>query len=287
MTQLDELSFGLISSLLQARTGQELTETRRWRVGTVLSPLFRDYGITTSSQFLAKITEDEKGSFVAEMIDALLNNETYFFRDPAVFNTIREQVLPQLAAKLANRKQLRIWSVGCSTGQEALSLAMMFAEAPSTWDGWTIEVVGTDVSAKAIAAARRGVYSHFEVQRGLAIGQMLRFFDETPTGWRVKPELARMVEFSEENLLDKVPKPGSFDLILCRNVLLYFDLATRTRAFQRLGEAMHSNSLLLLGGGETVVGQTGYVKPDDSLPSFFKLAKSASDGHDFQLAASS
>jgi chemotaxis protein methyltransferase CheR len=287
MTQLDELSFGLISSLLQARTGQELTETRRWRVGTVLSPLFRDYGITTSSQFLAKITEDEEGAFVGEMIDALLNNETYFFRDPAVFTTIREQVLPKLASQLAHRKQLRIWSVGCSTGQEALSLAMLFAESPATWDGWTIEVVGTDVSAKAIASARRGIYSHFEVQRGLAIGQMLRFFDETPTGWRVKPDLARMVEFHEENLLDKAPKSSTFDLILCRNVLLYFDLATRTRAFQRLGEAMNSHSRLLLGGGETVVGQTGYVRPDNSLPGFFRLAQSASDGEQFQLAASS
>ncbi len=287
MTQLDELSFGVISSLLQARTGQELTETRRWRVGTVLSPLFREHGITTSSQFLAKITEDEEGAFVGDMIDALLNNETYFFRDPAVFSTIRAQVLPQLAAKLAHRRSLRIWSVGCSTGQEALSLAMIFAESPATWDGWTIEVVGTDVSAKAIASARRGIYSHFEVQRGLAIGQMLRFFDETPMGWRVKPELARMLQFSEENLLDRVPKPGSFDLILCRNVLLYFDLATRTRAFQRLGEAMHSQSRLLLGGGETVVGQTGYVKPDDSVPGLFRLANSGDDGCNRQLAASS
>jgi chemotaxis protein methyltransferase CheR len=271
MTFLDDLAIGLISSVLEARTGQTITEERRWRVPTVLMPLLRDHGIESSSQLVAAMTAVGSERFVGQMVDALLNNETYFFRDIGVFSALRQTILPELARKIGDRRKLTVWSAGCSTGQEALSLAITIAEQPLAWAGWRIEIVATDVSAKAIRAAQAGVYSQFEVQRGLGVAQMLRHFEETPAGWKVRPEIARMVRFAEENFLDGAPRPGQFDLILCRNVLLYFDQSRRVAAFERLSNALSPHGLLLLGGGETAAGQCGYLAPHDDTFGIYSL----------------
>lgn len=270
---LDDLAVGLISSVLEARTGQTITPERRWRVPTVLMPLLREYGIDSSSQLVAAITGGGSERFVGQMVDALLNNETYFFRDIGVFAALRQTILPELARKIGERRKLSIWCAGCSTGQEALSLAITIAEQPLAWAGWRVEIVATDVSAKAIRAAQAGVYSHFEVQRGLGVAQMLRHFDETPAGWQVRPEIARMVRFAEENFLDGAPRPGHFDLILCRNVLLYFDQPRRVAAFERLSGALGPHGLLLLGGGETAAGQCGYLVPHDDTYGIYALSQ--------------
>jgi chemotaxis protein methyltransferase CheR len=284
MNFVDDLAIGLISSVLEARTGQTITEERRWRVSTVLMPLFRDHDISSSSQLIAAITGTNSEEFIGRMVDALLNNETYFFRDIGVFRNLTQTILPELARKVGDRRKLTIWSAGCSTGQEALSLAMTFAEQPAVWKDWRIEIVATDVSAKAIQVAKAGVYSQFEVQRGLSVMQMLRHFDETPAGWRVRPELARMVRFGEENFLEGIPRPYQFDLILCRNVLLYFDAARRTAAFERLSTALHPHGLLLLGGGETVVGQCGYLAPHDDTFGIYSLVQKPATAADMIAA---
>ena len=264
MSFLDDTTIGLISRVLEAHTGQTITEDRRWRVATVLMPLFREHDITSGSQLVAAMTGPGGETFVGAMVDALLNNETYFFRDIGVFDTLRQTILPELARKIGDRRKLSIWSAGCSTGQEALSLAMIFADQPQQWKGWRIEILATDVSAKAIRTAQAGIYSQFEVQRGLGVAQMLRHFEEAQGGWKVRADLLRRVRFATHNLLDAPPKPGQFDLILCRNVLLYFDAARRTAAFERLSAALKPNGLLLLGGGETPVGHCGYLAGHDS-----------------------
>ena len=256
---ISEVSTRFIADLLTERTGQQLTESRLWRVGTALAGIYRKRGISNIDQLVCLLDRPEERILAQEVVEALLNNETYFFRDPAYFDALTDRILPDIAKSRSETKTLSIWSAGCSTGQEAFSLAMIFAEQPC-WEGWRIDILGTDISTQAIDAARSGKYSQFEIQRGLAVNRMLNFFSETEKGWMTKDKVARLVRFNHHNLLDAPPSAAPFDLILCRNVLLYFDSETRQRAFSRLNEAMKPDGWLMLGSGETVVGQTQHFE---------------------------
>ncbi|WDA41695.1 CheR family methyltransferase [Erythrobacter sp. BLCC-B19] len=276
---VSEASFQIIADLLEARTGQHLTESRRWRVNSALAGIFRTYGITNVDQLVCLLaappTTAGGADLAQEVVEALLNNETYFFRDKPTFDQLPGEILPELARRRRDSRRLSIWSAGCSTGQEAYSLAMLFIEQAEQWQGWHIDILGTDVSQRAVAAARSGLYSQFEVQRGLGVTQMLRHFDETARGWQVRDEVRRMVRFSQANLLGPSPGRMPFDLVLCRNVLLYFDRPTRSAAFNRLSSAVMPDGFLMLGAGETVVGQTDRFVPTSRRASFFELASPA------------
>jgi chemotaxis protein methyltransferase CheR len=292
--QVSEASQRRLADLLKSQTGQDFPAARGWRIGTALSGLFRTHGIASLDQLVAKLALSRHSSLAREVVEALLNNETYFFRDRAVFDLLATKVLPELAERRASTRQLSIWSVGCSTGQEALSLAMLFAEREARWAGWTIRILGTDVSRSVIDVARSACYTPFQIQRGLAVGQMVQFFDETPQGWCAQDRLRRMVRFELHNILDPLSAlgstapgssalgssalgsaPANFDLILCRNVLLYFGDTTRARAFERLGSALAPDGWLILGAGETTIGQTDLIAPDRSLPSLYRHAACA------------
>jgi chemotaxis protein methyltransferase CheR len=259
----DDIAIGIIAGLLEARTGQKLTEDRRWRIAPALSGLFRDRGISSNQDLVVLLTQPDESSLAQDVVEALLNNETYFFRDRQIFDHLATGVLSDLAAKRAATRKLAIWCVGCSTGQETLSVAMTFLEQKARWDGWSIEILGTDVSASAVDFARAATYSNFQIQRGLGVGQMLGFFTETPEGWRARDTLRQMVRYEVHNVLHPAPYPGQFDLILCRNVLLYFDGPVRARAFARLAESLAPDGKLLLGGGETVLEKGAYFRPSE------------------------
>jgi chemotaxis protein methyltransferase CheR len=253
---LMDASLRIIADLLNSRTGQELSETRLWRVPSALAPIFRERGISNVDQLVCLLDDPRETGLANEVVEALLNNETYFFRDHAYFATLAHQVLPELIRERGAARRLSIWSAGCSTGQEVLSLAMMFAEQPTRWAGWHIDILGTDISGKAIATARSALYTQFEIQRGISVAQMLNFFTETPGGWQASDRIRGLARFQQHNILDPVPSPCRFDLVLCRNVLLYFDIATRQRVFERISGALAPDGWLMLGAGETVVGQT-------------------------------
>ena len=258
---LTDASHRIIADLLYSRTGQELTESRLWRVPSALSGIFRERGISNVDQLVCLLDNPGEHRLANEVVEALLNNETYFFRDHAYFATLAHQVLPELARERATTRRLSIWSAGCSTGQEVLSLAMMFAEQPARWAGWQIDILGSDISSKAIATARGGLYTQFEIQRGISVAQMLNFFSETSGGWQASDRIRSMTRFQQHNVLDAVPSPARFDLVLCRNVLLYFDVPTRQRVFDRLSGSLAPDGWLMLGAGETVVGQTERFEP--------------------------
>lgn len=260
----------MIADLLREHTGQELTDARRWRIGSALAGLFRDRGLDNLEQLVVLLSEQRDDVLAKETVEALLNNETYFFRDRAMFDRLGGDVLPQIAGRNADSRRIAIWSAGCSTGQEALTLAMIFAEQPMRWKGWTIEILATDVSEKAIAAARGARYSQFEIQRGLGVGQMLTHFEETPQGWQPARAIRDMIDFRQHNILTPIARPGRFDLILCRNVLLYFCPETRRRAFDRLAEAISPEGWLMLGAGETSVGLTDSFTPARDLPGLYR-----------------
>ena len=286
--EVSQASYQIIADLLEARTGQHLTESRKWRVGTALSGVFREHGISNVDQLVCLLDEPGAGHNVRalsqEVVEALLNNETYFFRDKPTFDQLPEDILPQLAETRTNQRRLSIWCAGCSTGQEVHSIAMMFAENRERWQDWTIDILGTDVSHRAIEAARSGLYTQFEIQRGLGVAQMLRHFEETKNGWQIKDATRSITRFQQHNVLSEPPARQRFDLILCRNVLLYFDRARRDIAFDRLASALAPGGFLMLGAGETVVGQTKAFVPSPGRASLYQLENTRADAR--VLAAS-
>jgi len=179
--------------------------------------------------------------------------------------------LPELAKRRHQSKRLRIWSAGCSTGQEVYSLAMLFADDPERWNGWTIDILGSDVSNHCVDRARAGTYSQFEVQRGLGINQMIKWFEESPDGWRAVESLRKPVRFQVHNILEPPPHPGGFEIVLCRNVLLYLSSDKKALAFDRLSSAMAEDGWLMLGAGETVIGQTSKLGADINARGLYRL----------------
>ncbi|TNE35021.1 MAG: protein-glutamate O-methyltransferase CheR [Alphaproteobacteria bacterium] len=268
--ELSNASELIIADLLAEKTGQQLSESRRWRIGTSLAGIFRERGISNVDQLACLLALEKEGQLEQEVVEALLNNETYFFRDKPTFDQLATDILPLLAEKRADKRRLQIWCAGCSTGQEVHSLAIMFSEMGEMWNGWSIDILGTDISHKAISAARSGHYSQFEVQRGLTVAQMLEHFDETTNGWQIHSDTRHFVRFQQHNVLGDPPSRSQFDLVLCRNVLLYFDPETRKRAFRRLWSALAPDGFLMLGAGETVVGQTGQFKPSAARMSLYE-----------------
>jgi chemotaxis protein methyltransferase CheR len=269
--QISDSSSRILAGLLEARTGQQLTISRRWRIETALSSLLRERGIATLDELITILVMGREPSLSQRVVEALLNNETYFFRDRAPFDLLSRHALPELARRREKSRRLRIWSAGCSTGQEVYSLAMLFAEDPDSWRGWTIDILGTDVSTGCVDRARAGAYSQFEVQRGLGIAQMIKWFEECPDGWRAVEPLRRPIRFQVHNLLEPPPHPGGFDIVLCRNVLLYLSADKRALAFERLASAMAEDGWLMLGAGETVIGQTGKLATDINARGLYRL----------------
>jgi chemotaxis protein methyltransferase CheR len=260
--QVSDSSSRILAGLLEARTGQQLTMSRRWRIETALAALLRERGIPTLDELITILVMGREPSLATQVVEALLNNETYFFRDRTPFDLLTRAALPKLAKRRQDSKRLKIWSAGCSTGQEAYSMAMMFAEDPVHWAGWTIDILGSDVSESAVRRARDGTYTQFEVQRGLGITQMIRWFEECDDGWRAVEPLRRLVRFQVHNLLEPAPHPGQFDIVLCRNVLLYLNAERRGLVFDRLAGAMAPDGWLMMGAGETVIGQTRKFEAD-------------------------
>jgi len=274
--QISDSSSRILAGLLEARTGQQLTMSRRWRIETALGALLRERGIVTLDELITILVMGKEPSLSQKVVEALLNNETYFFRDRAPFDLLQRHALPELATRRQKAKHLRIWSAGCSTGQEVYSLAMLFAEEPEKWQDWTIDIIGTDVSTSCIDRAREGIYSQFEVQRGLAIGQMIKWFEECDNGWRAVEPLRRRIRFQVHNLLEAPPHPGAFDIVLCRNVLLYLSPDKKALAFERLIASMAEDGWLMLGAGETVIGQTNKLGADINARGLYRLAANSS-----------
>jgi len=269
--QISDSSSRILAGLLEARTGQQLTMSRRWRLETALSALLRERGISSLDELITILVMGREPSLSQRVVEALLNNETYFFRDRAPFDMLQRHALPELLQRREKTKRLRIWSAGCSTGQEVYSLSMLFAEEPEKWRGWTIDVLGTDVSTSCIDRARNGSYTQFEVQRGLGINQMIKWFEEAADGWRAVEGLRKPVRFQVHNLLEPAPHPGDFDIVLCRNVLLYLSPEKKTLAFERIASAMAEDGWLMLGAGETVIGQTSRLGADISARGLYRL----------------
>lgn len=284
--QVDRQVSSIIARMFEEITGQILSDDRLWRVETTLVPFCRARNIDTVELLANRMQRASERDLAIDAIEALLNNETSFFRDPGAFAQIADDILPRLAQRLARRRKLRIWSAACSTGQEAYSLAMLFAEQAERWAGWDIEILGTDISRSAVQRARDGQFSQFEAQRGLAIRRLLQWFDPVlDKGWRIKPAIAAKVRFTHHNLIEGPPVGAPFDMILCRNVLLYFSPAKRGLLLERLASAIDPDGILMLGAGETATGVSDRFVIDAQLPSTYRPAGCKQDGDALTAAA--
>ncbi|MCW3848348.1 protein-glutamate O-methyltransferase CheR [Sphingomonas sp. LB-2] len=269
-------AMNMIAALLEQRTGQQIAANRAWRIETALKPLLRMRGLETLDDLVAQLMMSRTGELGDMVVDALLNQETSFFRDSAVLDMVADAA--GALQEEAGTRRLRIWSAGCSTGQEPYSLAMLFDERKIMTCSSPPEIVATDISPAALARARSGRYSQFEIQRGLSVRRMMQWFEGGEGDWAANPELTRKVQFRQHNLAGDPPPPGRFDIVLCRNVLLYFSGALRKAVFDRLAQAVRPGGVLVLGAGETVIGQTDLFAPSERFRGFYNLAEAVAPG---------
>jgi len=248
-----------LMELLEQRTGQILSDGRMWRIEASLGPVLRARGFASLDALVDAIRNERGDALATEVVDALLNNETSFFRDPHIFEMIGRHLLPaamERATVEGRGKTLRVWCAGCSSGQEAWSLAMLFLNGRTGWPEWKMEILATDISHSAIARARSGIVPQMEAQRGLPVSDMLRWMEPEGDHWRISPTLRDMVEFQVDNLFAPEAPRGTYDMILCRNVLLYFTAEKKQQLFAQLARHASPGGWLLLGAGETSIGLT-------------------------------
>jgi len=270
-----------LGELLSRETGQILAEGRQWRIETSLRPLLRSRGFASLSDLLRALDRDADDALKAEAVDAMLNHESSFFRDLAVFRTIEDKVLPQLTNRLDGRT-LRIWCAGCSTGQEVYSLAMIVKRSKAL-AGRHVVIQGSDVSGPVIEKARRGRYAQMDMQRGLPISELLRWFQPVGNDWQIVDEIRDMVSFHTDNLLDPRQITGSFDLVLCRNVLFYFPEALRREACDQIARRCRPGALVVLGAGE-VLGNHAAFSPSPELSGIYVAGRPTGEANIAALA---
>ena len=237
--------------LLKDVAGMDLGADKAYLIRSRLEPLALRLGLKDLPALFDKLRLKDDSSLQETVVEAMLTNESLFFRDAAVFDKLKGTVFPDI---LAQRKVIRIWSAACSTGQEPYSIAMMLASSPWEAQGWTFEIMATDLSHTALSRATQGVYSELEVQRGLNPELLARYFDRVSEKWKVKPEIARRVSFHCVNLTRLDARFGQFDLIFCRNMLIYCDTAVKKKVIGQLTDFLRPDGYLVLGASENLMG---------------------------------
>jgi chemotaxis protein methyltransferase CheR len=258
-----------LAELLRKHSGQQLMANRHWRVEMALKPVLRRHSIPDMNM-LASLSGDGEPLLVRECVEAMINNETCFYRDQANFALLTGPVLDSLREKRRSTRRLRIWSAACSSGQEPYSLAMYFAENPEKWAGWNIQIHATDVSAAVLTQARKARFSQFEIQRGLPVMLMLKYFEQDGTDWQLKDPIRKAVSFASHNLLDSARGLGVFDLVLCRNMLMYLCDDNRRQVLGNLADALTPDGIMMLGAAETVIGQTDRFEASREFRGFYE-----------------
>ncbi len=258
---LSPLAFETLASLLKSKSGLVIGTDKTYLLETRLAGLIKREKLTDLNGLADRLRRVGSDTLAREVVEAMTTNESFFFRDDKPFQHFRTQALPRLVAARPPGSTLRIWSAASSSGQEAFSLAMIVAESTAVLAGRKVEIIGTDIARDQLARAREGVYSQFEVQRGLPVQMLMRYFKKDESNWRIADVIRSMVQFREYNLLSDLRALGRFDIVFCRNVLIYFDQPTKGRVLDAIAAQMPPDGMLYLGGAETVLGITGRFAP--------------------------
>jgi chemotaxis protein methyltransferase CheR len=255
------LEYDYLRKLLKERSGLMLSADKQYLVESRLLPVARKAGAAGLSQLVQRLNGPAAERLIVEVVEAMMTNESFFFRDKMPFEHFRQVIMPALLAARAARRRIRIWCAAASTGQEPYSLAMALKEMGAAIEGWRIEIVATDLSTEVLEKARTGLYSQFEVQRGLPIQLLLKYFTQVGEAWQIAPDIRAMVHYRQLNLLSDFSHLGQFDVVFCRNVLIYFDQATKSAVLDRVARNTERDGYLLLGAAETVVGLSDSFRP--------------------------
>jgi len=252
--------FATLAAVLRAASGLALGPDKQYLLDARLAPVLRKHGLADLDALAARLRAGAP-ALERELVEVMTTNESSFFRDEKPFAHVRTQSLPRLHAARPPKAKLRIWSAAASTGQEAYSLAIIVAESRALLGAREVEIVGTDIAREPLARAREGTFSQFEVQRGLPMQTLVRYFKKDGANWRIADPIRAMASFREWNLLDDLRPLGMFDIVFCRNVLIYFDPPTKARALEAIAKQMAPDGVLYLGGAETVLGVTDHFAP--------------------------
>lgn len=269
--------FDFLSKLLRDRSGLVLTSDKSYLLESRLMPIARKRGFKGLEELVAQLRRRDE-VLAVDVTEAMTTNESFFFRDTKPFEQFRQVVLPNLLKTRASKKSFRIWCAAASSGQEPYSLAMILKEESAKLTGWRTEIVGTDLSKEILQKARSGLYSQFEVQRGLPIQMLVKYFHKRDDQWEIDPSLRAMVQYKEWNLLADLRALGQFDVVFCRNVLIYFDQPTKAVVLEGIGRQLADDGVLYLGGAETVLGISERFKPIPSQRGVYALVKPGYDG---------
>jgi chemotaxis protein methyltransferase CheR len=249
-----------LRKLLKDHSGLDLSADKQYLIESRLLPLSRKANLADISELVQKMKAGS-AALTTQVVEAMTTNETFFFRDKVPFDHFRESIMPEMLKARASRKSIRIWCAAGSTGQEPYSLAMCLKEMSAALTGWRVEIIATDLSQEVLEKSKAGIYSQFEVQRGLPIQLLVKYFKQTNEFWQVNADIRAMVQHRQLNLLHDFSQLGVFDVIFCRNVLIYFDQDTKINIFNRLAKITEPDGFLVLGAAETVVGLTDVFKP--------------------------
>jgi chemotaxis protein methyltransferase CheR len=245
--------------VLRRRAGIVLSRSRPHLIESRLGPVARRYGFRDVATLLKELPRARQ-PLLASVTEAMTTKDSTFFRDRTVFDYVREAVLPQIVSARGPVKRLRLWSAACAAGQEAYSLAMILDEMELIEDGWSIELIASDLSGDQIARAEEGLYSDYEVSRGVSQRRLAQYFTKTESGWRISERLKRMVNFRAFNLLDSYGWLNEVDAVFCRNVLIFFDEATKLQAIEKISEVLLPDGVLVLGHAENVLGMLRFFE---------------------------
>ncbi len=248
--------YDFLRKLLKDRSGLSLSADKHYLVESRLLPVARKAGFAGLSELVQKLRGFNVEKLTIEVVEAMTTNETFFFRDKIPFDHFRDLILPTLMAARGKHQRIRIWCAAASTGQEPYSLAMILKEMEHRLDGSRIEILATDISTEVLEKAKAGIYSQFEVQRGLPIQLLVKYFTKVGEMWQIAPDIRAMVQFRPFNLLHDFSRFGTFDFVMCRNVLIYLDQATKIDILDRISRVIATDGYLVLGAAETVIGLT-------------------------------
>jgi chemotaxis protein methyltransferase CheR len=255
------LEYDHLRKLLKERSGLVLSSDKQYLVENRLLPVARRAGLSTLSELVAKLKTQKVEQLAVEVVEAMTTNESFFFRDKLPFEHLRDTIMPALMKARAAQRRIRIWCAAAATGQEPYSIAMCLKESCKDLAGWRVDILATDLSTEVLEKARAGIYSQFEVQRGLPIRHLIKYFVQVGDTWQLLPEIRAMVQYRPFNLLHDFGALGSFDLVFCRNVLIYFGQETKIDVLERLARVTEDDGYLVLGAAETVVGISDCFKP--------------------------
>lgn len=264
--------FAFLAALIRDRSGLVLTAEKAYLVDNRLKPLAAERGFKSLDGLVAALRTGRDEQLKRDVVELMTTNETLFFRDSKPFDLLRDSVLPKITQTRPKGRSIRVWSAACSTGQEAYSIAITVKENAAKFRDWPVEILGTDISPAVLTKARTGIYSQFEVQRGMPIKLLIKYFKQLETQWEVGADLKSMVHFREHNILQDMTSLGSFDIVFCRNLLIYFDAETKKQVLDRIGRIIAPDGVLFLGGTETVIGISSRFEPVPGSRGMYQLA---------------